>query len=129
MKKYPGGSPPGLVGWYVSVDNGGLSGVADRIVHYRDLRGRESHRPSELSGGECQRGAVARALINNPKIILADEPSGSLDSENRARLHRLFFELRDEMGAGFAIVTHDESLADDADIVVHMADGRIKSIL
>lgn len=102
---------------------------ARRLLGRLDLRGRESHRPSELSGGECQRGAVARALINNPKIILADEPSGSLDSENRARLHRLFFELRDEMGAGFAIVTHDESLADDADIVVHMADGRIKSIL
>ena len=92
------------------------------------LHGRDSHRPSELSGGECQRAAVARALINRPAVIFADEPSGSLDSHNRRELHRLFFELRDSMGATFVIVTHDESLAADADVIVRMADGTIKSI-
>lgn len=102
---------------------------ARRLLERLNLKGRDGHKPSELSGGECQRGAVARALINKPKIILADEPSGSLDSQNRTRLHRLFFELRDELDTGFAIVTHDESLAADADVVIHMADGRIKSII
>lgn len=102
---------------------------ARRLLERLDLKGRDSHKPSELSGGECQRGAVARALINNPKIILADEPSGSLDSQNRTRLHKLFFDLRDELETGFAIVTHDESLASDADVVIHMADGKIKSII
>lgn len=102
---------------------------ARRLLERLDLKGRDSHKPSELSGGECQRGAVARALINNPKIILADEPSGSLDSQNRTRLHKLFFALRDELETGFAIVTHDESLASDADVVIHMADGKIKSII
>lgn len=102
---------------------------ARRLLERLDLKGRDSHKPYELSGGECQRGAVARALINNPKIILADEPSGSLDSQNRTRLHKLFFELRDELETGFAIVTHDESLASDADVVIHMADGKIKSII
>ena len=101
---------------------------ARKLLERLDLKGRDTHRPSELSGGECQRAAVAGALINSPKIVLADEPSGSLDSQNRRRLHRLFFELRDELGASFAIVTHDESLAADADTVVHMADGRISSV-
>ena len=82
----------------------------------------------DLSGGEKQRVAVARALVNNPAVILADEPSGSLDSHNRSELHRLFFDLRDTMGATFVIVTHDESLAADSDCVVRMADGRIKEI-
>lgn len=89
------------------------------------LAARADHKPAELSGGECQRGAVARALINKPEIILADEPTGSLDSENRRRLHALFFELCRELGTTFAIVTHDENLAADSDIVVSMADGRI----
>lgn len=89
------------------------------------LDGRADHKPAELSGGECQRGAVARALINKPEIILADEPTGSLDSENRRRLHALFFELCRELGTTFAIVTHDENLAADSDVVVSMADGRI----
>ncbi len=93
------------------------------------LEGRDSHRPSELSGGECQRAAVARALVNDPKIVFADEPSGSLDLQNRAELHRLFFRLRDELGATFAIVTHDDNLASDADTVVRMADGRIISTI
>lgn len=92
------------------------------------LEDRGTHYPSQLSGGECQRAAVARALINNPGIILADEPSGSLDSENREELHKLFFTLRDTMGATFVIVTHDESLAEKADIVVRMADGKIRSV-
>lgn len=92
------------------------------------LSSRAAHRPSELSGGECQRAAVARALINEPKVVLADEPSGSLDTANRASLHRLFFELRDELGATFVIVTHDEGLAADSDTIIRMADGRITDI-
>lgn len=92
------------------------------------LDGRADHRPSELSGGECQRAAVARALVNRPSVVFADEPSGSLDSYNRTELHRLFFELRDSMGATFVIVTHDESLAADADVIVRMVDGRIDAI-
>ena len=75
------------------------------------LADRSGHRPDQLSGGECQRAAVARALVNNPRIILADEPTGSLDSTNRQALHSLFYELRDRLGATFAIVTHDEQLA------------------
>lgn len=98
---------------------------ARRLLDRLGLAGRADHRPAELSGGECQRGAVARALINNPEIILADEPTGSLDSDNRRRLHALFFELCRELGTTFAIVTHDENLAADSDVVVSMADGRI----
>lgn len=101
---------------------------ARSLLERLNLRGRDKHHPSELSGGECQRAAVARALINHPKVILADEPSGSLDSANRLELHNLFFDLRDSMGATFVIVTHDESLAADSDCVVQMADGRIKDI-
>lgn len=92
------------------------------------LHDRDSHRPSELSGGECQRAAVARALINKPSVVFADEPSGSLDSLNRRELHRLFFDLRDSMGATFVIVTHDEGLAADSDVIVRMADGAVKKI-
>ena len=92
-----------------------------------ELTHRADHRPAQLSGGECQRGAVARALINSPKVILADEPTGSLDSANRQRLHNLFFELRDELHATFLIVTHDENLAADSDHIISMADGRIIS--
>ncbi|MCM1066152.1 MAG: ABC transporter ATP-binding protein [Muribaculaceae bacterium] len=92
------------------------------------LADREDHRPAELSGGECQRAAVARALINDPEVIFADEPSGSLDSQNRAELYRLFFELRSSRGATFVIVTHDESLAARADLTVRMADGAIQSV-
>lgn len=92
------------------------------------LDSRRDHRPSELSGGECQRAAVARALVNSPSVIFADEPSGSLDSANRQELYNLFFELRDSLGATFVIVTHDETLAARADITVRMADGRIQSI-
>lgn len=101
---------------------------ARRLLDTLGLGNRLSHRPSEMSGGECQRAAVARALINRPRVVFADEPSGSLDSRNRTELHRLFFELRDSLGATFVIVTHDDSLAADSDIKIRMADGRIASI-
>lgn len=90
------------------------------------LGSRVEHKPGELSGGEKQRVAVARALINNPAVILADEPSGSLDTENKEELHRLFFDLREKLGQTFIIVTHDESLARLTDRTVHMKDGVIQ---
>lgn len=101
---------------------------ARHLIDYLGLGARCDHRPAELSGGERQRAAVARALVNNPKVVLADEPSGSLDSHNRADLHRLFFDLRRDMGQTFVIVTHDESLAADTDRIVHMRDGIISDI-
>lgn len=102
---------------------------AMEMLDYLGLKSRADHRPSELSGGEAQRGAVARALVNRPSVVLADEPSGSLDSQNRAELHKLFFDLRRDMGATFLIVTHDESLAADCDRTVRMADGLVHSII
>ncbi len=101
---------------------------AGELIGYLGLTERASHRPSELSGGERQRAAVARALVNNPGAVLADEPSGSLDSANRTELHRLFFDLRRDYGHTFVIVTHDETLAADADRIVHMRDGLITDI-
>ena len=101
---------------------------AASLLERLGLSSRASHRPSELSGGECQRAAVARALVNNPSVVLADEPSGSLDTHNRARLHRLFFELRYTLGVTFVIVTHDENLAADSDCIVRMSDGRVSDI-
>lgn len=98
------------------------------LISYLGLTDRASHRPSQLSGGERQRAAVARALINNPRVVLADEPSGSLDSHNREELHRLFFDLRRDMGHTFVIVTHDEQLAAQADRQVNMRDGVITHI-
>ena len=98
---------------------------AKELLDYLGLADRANHRPAQLSGGEAQRGAVARALINNPSVILADEPSGSLDSRNRTELHRLFFNIRRDMGATFLIVTHDENLATECDRTIRMADGRI----
>lgn len=89
------------------------------------LGARLDHRSSQLSGGERQRGAVARALINNPRVVLADEPTGSLDSRNREELLQLFGQLRATLGVTLIIVTHDETLASSADRVIHMADGRI----
>jgi lipoprotein-releasing system ATP-binding protein len=89
------------------------------------LSDRADHKPNQLSGGEKQRVAVARALVNNPAVVLADEPSGSLDSKNKAELHQLFFELRDKLGQTFVIVTHDEELAKLTDRTIHMKDGVI----
>lgn len=102
---------------------------AKELIAYLGLADRASHRPAELSGGERQRAAVARALVNNPRVVLADEPSGSLDSANRAELHKLFFDLRRDMGHTFVIVTHDETLARQTDRMVCMADGRIADIV
>ena len=98
---------------------------AEELLAFMGLTERASHKPSELSGGEKQRVAVARALVNKPDVVFADEPSGSLDSHNKEELHRLFFDLRDQMGQTFVIVTHDEQLADLADRKISMQDGRI----
>lgn len=99
---------------------------AVKILEFMGLADRASHKPNELSGGEKQRVAVARALINDPAVILADEPSGSLDTQNKEDLHQLFFDLRDRLGQTFVIVTHDEGLANITDRTVHMVDGMIK---
>lgn len=101
---------------------------AMKILDFMGLVDRASHKPNELSGGEKQRVAVARALINDPAVILADEPSGSLDTHNKEDLHQLFFDLRDRLGQTFVIVTHDEGLAKITDRTVHMVDGMIKNI-
>ena len=99
---------------------------AVKILDFMGLVDRASHKPNELSGGEKQRVAVARALINDPAVILADEPSGSLDTHNKEDLHQLFFDLRDRLGQTFVIVTHDEGLAKITDRTVHIVDGMIK---
>ena len=109
-----------------------IAGVSKRAAHERamellrflSLDVRAEHKPNELSGGEKQRVAVARALVNNPAVILADEPSGSLDTQNKQELHQLFFDLRDRMGQTFVIVTHDEQLAALTDRKIEMRDGR-----
>ena len=96
------------------------------LLQFMGLQERADHKPSELSGGEKQRVAVARALVNKPDVVMADEPSGSLDSQNKEELHRLFFDLRDRYGQTFVIVTHDETLAAMTDRTIHMIDGRLK---
>jgi len=98
---------------------------AMQLLDFLNLAGRADHKPSELSGGEQQRVAVARALINNPSVILADEPSGNLDTENKKELHKLFFRLRDTFGQTFVIVTHDPQLASLSDRIIQLKDGII----
>ena len=102
---------------------------AKELIEYLGLADRADHKPAQLSGGERQRAAVARALVNSPRVVLADEPSGSLDSHNRRELHKPFFDLRRDMGHTFVIVTHDESLAADTDRIIHMRDGHITEII
>ncbi len=98
---------------------------AEELLQFMGLADRADHKPNELSGGEKQRVAVARALINNPKVVFADEPSGSLDSKNKQELHQLFFDLRDKLGQTFVIVTHDEQLAQITDRTIHLKDGMV----
>ncbi|MDD6891860.1 MAG: ABC transporter ATP-binding protein [Bacteroidales bacterium] len=107
------------------VSGGAARDEARRMLELMGLSGRAGHKPSELSGGEKQRVAVARALINRPAVVLADEPSGSLDTRNKEELHRLFFELRDKLGQTFVIVTHDETLAARTDRTIHLMDGTV----
>jgi len=95
------------------------------LLHFLDMQHRINHKPSQLSGGEQQRVAVARSLINSPKVIFADEPSGNLDSKNKTELHELFFKLRETFGQSFIIVTHDMSLAEMSDRIITMKDGQI----
>lgn len=102
---------------------------AMELLRILGIEERAHHKPSEMSGGENQRVAVARALINHPDVILADEPSGSLDSKNKDELHRLFFDLRDRFGQTFIIVTHDEGLASFTDRTIRMVDGVIEDTL
>ncbi len=97
------------------------------LMDFMGIGERASHKPNELSGGEKQRVAVARALVNNPAVVLADEPSGSLDTHNKEELHQLFFDLRNRFGQTFVIVTHDEGLAHITDRTIHLIDGAICS--
>lgn len=113
---------PALIG---GMKHGEAQHRATELLDYMGLADRIEHKPAQLSGGERQRVAVARALVNHPTVVFADEPSGSLDSENKNELHRLFFRLRDEMQQTFVIVTHDETLTRGADRIVHMNDGLI----
>lgn len=101
------------------------AGKAASLLEMMELSDRGTHKPAQLSGGEKQRIAVARALVNNPDVVLADEPSGSLDSHNKYELHRLFFDLREKLGQTFVIITHDESLAALTDRTLKMIDGTI----
>ncbi|MBQ2434886.1 MAG: ABC transporter ATP-binding protein [Bacteroidaceae bacterium] len=98
---------------------------AMEMLDFLGLTDRATHKPAELSGGEKQRVAVARSLVNRPQVILADEPSGSLDTQNKAELHQLFFDLRRDLGQTFIIVTHDESLAATTDRTIHLCDGMV----
>ena len=114
---------PGLI---AGVSSKEANDRAMKILDFMGLVDRASHKPNELSGGEKQRVAVARALINDPAVILADEPSGSLDTHSKEDLHQLFFDLRDRLGQTFVIVTHDEGLSKITDRTIHMVDGMIK---
>lgn len=106
-------------------DTKSVTARAKELIGYLGLSERMEHKPSELSGGEKQRVAVARALINNPSVLLADEPSGSLDSKNRDELHKLLFDVREKFGLTLAIVTHDKELAALSDRVIEMKDGKM----
>lgn len=113
---------PALIG---NTKQGEAEKKAKKLLAMMRLSERMEHKPAELSGGEKQRVAVARALINDPVVVFADEPSGSLDTDNKAELHSLFFELRSQLNQTFIIVTHDEQLASITDRTIHMMDGRI----
>ena len=102
-----------------------MEAKARELLEMMGLKERLEHKPAQLSGGEQQRVAIARALINSPAVLLADEPSGNLDSRNRDEIHQLFFELRDKLGQTVVIVTHDEGLASMADRKITMSDGTI----
>jgi len=115
-----------LPSWIAHTDTKAAEQHALALLERLGLKDRANHRPMELSGGEQQRVAVARALINNPKIIFADEPSGNLDSENADQLHDLFFQLRDEQDCSFVIVTHNKELAKRADRSISIIDGAIE---
>ena len=112
---------PAMIAGRISRSN--MKERAMQLLDYLGLSDRAKHRPAQLSGGERQRVAVARALMNEPDVILADEPSGSLDTQHKTELHNLFFRLRDEMGQTFVIVTHDEQLATLTDRTIHLVDG------
>ncbi|MBQ5729555.1 MAG: ABC transporter ATP-binding protein [Bacteroidaceae bacterium] len=114
-----------IPGFIAKKSSGKVKQRAKELLQFMGLSDRAEHKPAELSGGEKQRIAVARALMNEPDVILADEPSGSLDSHNKQELHQLFFDLRDKMGQTFVIVTHDEELAQTTDRTIHMVDGLI----
>ena len=109
-------------------DKSNAARKAKELIELMGLSDRLKHKPAQMSGGENQRIAVCRALINNPSVVLADEPSGSLDTKNKEELHRLFFELRDKLGQTFVIVTHDEQLAKTTDQTIHLRDGIIEQI-
>ena len=113
---------PGYIG---GRDREAVESRAVELLEMLGMSGRATHKPAELSGGEQQRVAIARALINSPAVLLADEPSGNLDSRNRDEIHRLFFTLRDTFGQTVVVVTHDEGLADMADRKIVMSDGMI----
>lgn len=114
---------------FIRGDGGGKAKTrALELLQMLGLADRAGHKPAEMSGGEKQRVAVARALMNHPCVVLADEPSGSLDTQNKEELHRLFFDLRDKLGQTFVIVTHDEDLASKTDRTIHLIDGRVVSL-
>jgi lipoprotein-releasing system ATP-binding protein len=112
-------------GWIAGKKSKELTKRANDLLELLNLRNRADHKPGELSGGEQQRVAVARALINNPSIVMADEPTGNLDSSNAKELHNLFIELREQFQQTFLIVTHNEELAQMSDRILHMKDGRM----